>query len=332
VSPKVSLIIPVYKVSSFIERCACSLFEQTFDDIEYIFVNDCSPDNSIQILEKVIERYPGRRNTIRIINHDNNRGLGAARNTGLNAAKGEYILHVDSDDYIEFEMVERMYNTAVENNADIVVCDYIVQWKFVSKVSAQPYSVNSSEYTRMLLRVEAMSCVWNKMIKKELYDKNNIHSIEGIDMAEDYVLIPRLAYYANKISKVNIPFYHYVQTNKNAYTKSYSHKSISSLVNALDILFFFFNNVSDRELYKNDLMKGILQKKITMLESAPYGLRKTIINLYPDINSNYRSSLVMHEKITSYLSDKKLFNILFVFTKIYFSSLEVLQYLKGRRF
>ncbi len=101
VNEKVSIIVPIYNVEKYIERCAVSLFEQDFEDIEYIFVNDCTPDNSVEILEKVIEKYPNRKSHLKIVHHKENKGLGSARNTGLEQATGNYILHIDSDDWCE---------------------------------------------------------------------------------------------------------------------------------------------------------------------------------------------------------------------------------------
>ena len=96
---KVSVCIPVYGVEQFIERCACSLFEQTMrDGIEFIFVDDCSPDNSVQRLEEILKRYPERQAQVSIIHHEKNMGLVRARKTALEAACGEYIIHCDSDD------------------------------------------------------------------------------------------------------------------------------------------------------------------------------------------------------------------------------------------
>ena len=97
-NPKVSIIVPIYGVEHFIERCARSLFEQTLDGIEFIFVNDSTPDNSISILLRVLEDYPNRQNQVRIVQHEVNKGLPFARQTGIRLAKGEYIAHCDSDD------------------------------------------------------------------------------------------------------------------------------------------------------------------------------------------------------------------------------------------
>ena len=99
--PLVSICVPIYGVEKYIERCAVTLFEQTYDNLEYIFVNDCTTDDSMAILEEVISRYPARSSAVRIIAHEKNRGLAAARNTTVENCTGEFILHVDSDDYIE---------------------------------------------------------------------------------------------------------------------------------------------------------------------------------------------------------------------------------------
>ena len=100
--PKVSVVIPVYGVEKYIERCARSLFEQTMQEgIEYIFVDDCSPDRSIEILEKVLKEYPHREPQVKIIQHSKNQGIFYTRNTGVENATGEYIIHCDSDDWVE---------------------------------------------------------------------------------------------------------------------------------------------------------------------------------------------------------------------------------------
>ena len=121
----VSVCIPVYGVEKYIERCARSLFEQTMTDgIEFIFVNDCTNDRSIEILEQILSEYPQRKNQVKIIHHDTNQGLTGARNTALKYAQGEYIIHCDSDDWVDIKMYENMYNKAIETDADMVYCDY----------------------------------------------------------------------------------------------------------------------------------------------------------------------------------------------------------------
>ncbi len=126
---KVSVIIPIYGVEKYIEKCARSLFDQTLkSNVEFIFVNDCTKDDSINILNNVISEYPSRKDQIIVINHDTNKGLATARKTGLSYSSGTYIVNVDSDDYFESDMLESMYNKAEENNAEIVVADYFITY------------------------------------------------------------------------------------------------------------------------------------------------------------------------------------------------------------
>ena len=123
---KVSVIIPVYNVERYIERCVRSLFEQTLIDMEYIFVDDCSPDNSINILESVLEEYPNRKSQVKIIRHLENKGLPIARKTGIDNSTGDYIIQCDSDDWVDKDMYKAMYNMAVNTHSDVVVCGYYV--------------------------------------------------------------------------------------------------------------------------------------------------------------------------------------------------------------
>ena len=132
---KVSVCIPVYKVEKYIEKCARTLFEQTMTDgIEFIFVNDCTPDKSIDVLEKVLEEYPHRKAQTRIIHHEKNRGPVAARNTAIKNASGNYIICCDSDDWIDLELYETMYRKALETDADVVCCSMIWKRKITSKI------------------------------------------------------------------------------------------------------------------------------------------------------------------------------------------------------
>ena len=122
----VSIIVPIYNVEKYIEKCATTLLEQDYNNIEYIFVNDCSPDRSMKILKDIIEKYPNRKDDIKIINNIKNSGSSLTRKYGLDASTGKYILFVDSDDWIDIDMVSKMYNAAESNNADIVCCEIIM--------------------------------------------------------------------------------------------------------------------------------------------------------------------------------------------------------------
>lgn len=124
--PKVSVIIPVYRTEKYIERCVRSLFNQTLDEIEYLFIDDCSPDNSIKILNNVLEDYPHRKEQVIIHRMSRNSGQAIVRNWGMQNATGEYVIHCDSDDWVDADMYRAMYDKAVEEHSDVVICDYAI--------------------------------------------------------------------------------------------------------------------------------------------------------------------------------------------------------------
>ena len=151
-SIKISVCIPVYGVEKYIERCARSLFEQTLlEDVEFIFVNDCTPDNSINILRSILTEYPHRISQTHIIEHAVNKGLSAARNSAVEAAKGKYVYHIDSDDFIEPQTLEALLQTAEMQNADIVANELIWYWSDRKKTVLPKKFKNRMDFIYKLL-------------------------------------------------------------------------------------------------------------------------------------------------------------------------------------
>ena len=238
--PLVSICVPIYGVEKYIERCAVTLFEQTYDNIEYIFVNDCTPDESINILQRLIENYPKRENKIKIVNHTKNKGLSASRNTAVKNAEGEFIIHVDSDDYVEKKLVEVLVNKSKEFNAEIVsstVCVHtsnkIFQWHAPNEVDPIRLSLS------MVGRVIPFN-IWGRLIKRELYTKNDIKAVEGVNMGEDYQVMPVLVYNASKIAYTSTVLYHYNFANPNNYSNSFSIEREEQRVRSFKIIYDFF--------------------------------------------------------------------------------------------
>ena len=118
--PIVSILVPIYGVEKYIEQCAHTLFQQSYSDIEFVFVNDCTKDRSVEILQQVIKQYPERQAQIRLIEHEHNKGLGGARHTAFAACKGRYVMHVDSDDLLPRDSVRLLVEAAEQTGADIV--------------------------------------------------------------------------------------------------------------------------------------------------------------------------------------------------------------------
>lgn len=223
---KVSVIVPIYRVQMFIERCAKSLLSQTLKEIEFIFVNDASPDNSMKILRNVISRYP-KRNII-ILEHEHNKGLPAARNTGLSIASGEYIFHCDSDDFVEPDMLLTMYEKAKQTDADIVWSDWYLTFKQNERYMKEPSYATPYEALRGILSGTMKFNVWNKLVKHRLYTDNKIYFPSGHAMGEDMTMICLIGC-AKSVSYIPRAFYHYVRINTNAYTQTVNSKALQDI-------------------------------------------------------------------------------------------------------
>lgn len=327
----ISIIVPIYNVSKFIKKCAISLFEQTYHNIEFIFVDDCTKDNSIEILIETINGYPDRKDAVKIIKHEKNRGLAAARNTGLFHAEGEYILNVDSDDYIDRDAVQLLLEKAKSESADIVICDILIEWEKTQKIAFQIFKDKES-YLKQLLNSESMPGIVNKMVRRELYINNDIFPKEGIDLGEDYMTTPRLVYKAKKIAKVDKGLYHYIQYNTNSYTKKMSLKAQKDLEFVLLFLNEYFKSTPIYDDVKFDLLKGQLIKKLDAVTRISKNERKSMFEKFPESNRVFAEiSLTLKERITFYLCNKNYYLLLNLFINIYGVSFEFLQILKGRR-
>ena len=218
---QVSVLVPVYGVHRFIERCARSLFEQTYDNLEYIFVDDCSPDNSIAILKRVMEDYPERESHVRIICHERNRGLAAARNTALDAANGPFVTHVDSDDYLDRDAIRLLVKKQEGTGADIVSGNYYEVWSSgIKKVSEPPCN---DQYEMLLQEISCSKThyIWRRLINSRLYNDYHIRVKENVNFMEDWQQIAILAYYAKGVARIDEHIYYYDCTNSSSYISNF---------------------------------------------------------------------------------------------------------------
>ncbi len=219
-SSLVSVLVPIYNVEKYIERCARSIFEQAYENLEIIFVNDCTPDNSVGVLRKVLAEYPNRIAQTQIINHEKNLGLAGARLTGLKTSTGKYIQNIDSDDYIDKNMISEMVALAEQEKADVTICDFM----YVYKNKKEHIYVNPPLDPLMCMESVLVgivhSSVCNKLIRRDLYVGNNIYPIVGLNMLEDLSVMFRMLYFAKKIAYTSSPFYNYNLTNVQSYTSN----------------------------------------------------------------------------------------------------------------
>ena len=239
--PKVSVIVPIYNVEKYLEKCINSLLSQTLEDIQIILVNDGSKDNSGNIAKEY-----GKNNKGRVIYVEKeNGGLSDARNYGLKYATGDFIAFLDSDDYIEKNAYEEMYNKAIEENADYVECDFI--WEFPNKIRVdKQYPYKNKKEMLSFVRVVA----WNKLIKRQLIIDNNLEFPKGLryeDVEFTYKLIP----FINKFAYVDKPFIHYVQ--REGSIANVQNERTADIFTVLDNVIEFYKKNNIYEEYRNEL-------------------------------------------------------------------------------
>lgn len=250
-----SILIPVYGVETYIRRCAEALFSQTLKEgVELIFVDDASPDRSAEIIMETLERFPERKNQVRLIKHDRNRGVAAARLTALNASEGKYIIYSDSDDWTDPEMFAEMLKRAKETDADIVTCDYIGEFAGKSITYSQQTDGDILNFRGKLLSGHLHNGLWNKMIRRELIQRIENPFREGHNYWEDVALTCRLANLATSTSHIDKAYYHYFQGNVSAYTRNISGSSISNMIESCRIVTDFYSACKDADSYQKPLL------------------------------------------------------------------------------
>lgn len=190
---KVSQITSVYNVDEWLERTIISFLNQTLKESELILINDCSPDKSMDIINKYIDNP-----RIKVINHEYNMGPGVARQTGINTSIGEYTIFVDGDDWLENDCLERMYNEAILNNADMVSC---------KTYQHNDYGLDKNHTKEEIwVKNDFYSFINNKLIKREIWNKTNYSHLR---FREDINTLFRCLEFANKCISMNYVGYHY---------------------------------------------------------------------------------------------------------------------------
>lgn len=202
----ISIIVPIYNIEKFLPCCIDSILAQTFTEWELILVDDGSKDTCGSICDE----YATKDGRIRVI-HKPNGGLTSARNAGLAMASGEWVMHLDGDDWIEPEMLELLLQKGEETGADIVMGDFL----FAYPDRDVPYRLpdwddcKTTSLNRYITSV--WTCVCGGIHRRSLYEEHQLQSPHGVTYCEDFHLIVRLCYFAHKVANVHRPFYHYRQ-------------------------------------------------------------------------------------------------------------------------
>lgn len=238
---KVSILVPVYNAEKYISRCVESIFEQTYKNLDIIFVNDKTPDKSIEIIRNVLNSYPDRKSQTKIINHDKNRGVAAARNTLIEHASSDYVLWVDADDFIEKDAVNILVKKAIKTNADII-CFNTAWFNKTGGVKAMPENNGQTptEFIQNVLNRKISPTLWGRMMKLSLFYNHNIRFIEGLNMGEDMMVLVEIAFYSKTIANEKAVLYYQEVGNHDSLSRSYLPRSADSTLKILYILEDFF--------------------------------------------------------------------------------------------
>ncbi|MFD2557060.1 glycosyltransferase family 2 protein [Sphingobacterium tabacisoli] len=317
----VSIIIPFYNVENYIVRCAHSLFQQSLERIQFIFVNDSSTDNSLLKLNDVIAQYPFRKEDILIVNHAKNRGSAAARNTGLDHVSGEYTGWVDADDWIERDMYEQMLAKTKEEGVDMVWCDFYLEYEDSSVKVTNKVPNKSSVYIGEMIKANVQGMLWNKLFRSEVFTKYEIRFIEGLCLGEDRLVVLKYLHYATRISYLDSFLYHYVQYNEISIVKDSSDKRFYEEIGNAQLIDEFIKSVGINYISEEDMNDFKIRSKRRLLLSTSIVDLKNWRIMLPEVNRKVfkTKELRFRHKVIAYMSE---FNSLFF--------LQFWLFLKGR--
>lgn len=226
ISPQISIIVPVYNSGKYLGRCIDSILSQTFRDFELILVDDGSTDGSGAICDE----YASNDSRIRVI-HKLNGGVSSARQCGCDAVTAKYSIYIDSDDYVENCMLQDMYDVITEKDADLVVCDYIINDSIgCQRYKKQIVSEESSKLLIDILEMRTFGALWNKLIRHSLYKQYNVSFIKDINYCEDVLVLAQLL--KNKINTAYVPKgnYHYCFDKSDSITRKYTEETFKTRI------------------------------------------------------------------------------------------------------
>lgn len=237
-SPTVSVIVPFYKVEKYIEKCASSLLQQSLAGMEFIFVDDCGEDQSAAILQRVIEQYPDL--DVKVVRMPRNSGVSMARARGIEIAQGEYIGYCDSDDWVEKDMYQRLYESAVQHDADIVGCGFVEHKE--GRVTLIRFDSEEDKEEKVFsfnLFGSVYGALWNKIVRRKFFIEHNEHLGKGLSMWEDSLTLIPLRLKSNKSVFLSPCLYHY-NVNENSNTMKFSLKKVDDSIEATKRLEKYF--------------------------------------------------------------------------------------------
>lgn len=300
--PWVSFLVPVYNSEQYIERCARSLFNQTYPNIEFIFCDDCSTDHSIDVLQAVMVDYSERTEHIRIIRHEKNRHIASTLNSLVEACRTPWLIYIDNDDWVEPDMVENLVKKQQETDADIVFSNHVTHIIGGSyKASFLPQG-SKDDYMKYMLSKRGRHYRWGNLIRRSLFTDNNIRLPEEVsNYGEDLYVLIALGCFSSEMVTAPIYAYHYERTREGSFSYMNSDKIGSyalGTINTLQLIRdFLTKNMAQYVDYYN---LNIYQEYLLdfLGETARYGnhsahrqvveRHKSLLQQYPTRNKSWR--------------------------------------------
>lgn len=319
---KLSIIVPVYGVEKYIDKCLNSLVKQSLKEIEIIVVNDGTKDNSQKIIDKYVKKYPDK---IKSYIKENG-GQGSARNYGLKKATGEYIGYVDSDDFVEKDMYKKLYNKAKENNYDIVVCgNYNVSEDYQNKNIDTFINNYNTDLENIFFGKMA---VWNKIYKRDILIKNKLEFKEKV-WYEDLAFTLKAIMNSNTFAFIDEPLYDYLIREGSTMNNSNVQRNLEILDAFNDILSYIKHNKKEEYFSKIEFLaidhiyiSAIV--RVLKAEADDKVKRETINKLIDYINTNfpnyknnkYINTLSKNRKIIYKLINIKMYGLINLIFKV----------------
>ena len=285
---KISVIIPIFDVEKYLRKCLDSVCNQTLKDIEIICVNDCSPDNSLEILKE----YKSSDNRIKIIDFKENKGVAIARNTALAQAKGEYIGFVDPDDWIDLDFYEKLYNKAKEYNSDLVIGNIFTNRN--GQDIQMPYVLSKFKENK----VNFNGLFWLALYKKKMLIENCINFVDGLSYGEDRLFPILASYYSNNIKIIDDTYYHYYNRDDSlSYKLHLSNKKIHDFIVSSKMILKCVNGLNYNEEQYNLIIEPHLDTILLTLLNSNIDIQNELIDLYFNFISNLKYDKYLRDEL-----------------------------------
>lgn len=298
-NPRISIIVPVYKVEAYLNKCIDSILNQTFEDFELILVNDGSPDKCGEICED----YAKKDSRIRVF-HKENGGQATARNFGIDVARGEYIGFVDSDDYIEPEMYEVLYNMCINDNCDMVNCSSKIYFNNKIKVNGNGEKVIHSKKEAMRVVIEGLlydECLWSKLIKKSVL--KDLRMPVGI-VYEDTAFVYKIVDKCERIGYIGIPMYNYIKREDSTMDRAVKEIRTDAILVYKEMYEFVKNKYPDiADIVRLKLSNTCISIMNTIIKQDEFNI---YINKYREVSKVLNKNFYNNIKSKNYHKNEKI--------------------------